>query len=582
MAADKSAQQQQSSAELGAGCVKSTMYNMIVQVMLRVTTFLLNAFILNRVDREILGLINIRLTLLGDTIIFLSREAFRLACQGHNASGSLPGWSPVLNLIWLSVPVSIVTSVIMSYIWIHCLALPSQGLSDQYVESVVVVCISVVVQMFAEAPCLVATVYQFVRLRVVVEFILMSGKLAVLVYAVVAAPDNVVRIWAYGSLISSLVYTVMFYVAFLAIFRYRNNSTLCQHKKTDKKFATSDSTSSLSDQNSKNVDNFAFKSISELMPSRTNGAFQIDQQYKQVAISFLGQGVMKQVLTEGEKYLMTFLDILTLAQQGTYDVISNLGSLACRFVFRPVEENCYLFFSQQWVRGKTWEQQDQTNRLNVHLALFRLLRLTFLIGLVIVVFGFSYSHLVLTLYGGVRLADDGGMTLLRGQCLLVACLAVNGMTECFARTVMTDKQINRFNLHLIYLSIFYLGISWALTQIFGPVGLILANCVNICIRIFISVNIINSVFKQSNMVNPLTGLLPDNDILFILLCTGTCVQLSEMYFYFLYPWIHFMIGAILFFIVVISIILKEDFILAFLVHMFHRFVGPHDDKEKTE
>jgi len=567
---------------LGAGCVKSTMYNMIVQVMLRVTTFLLNAFILHRVDREILGLINIRLTLLADTIIFLSREAFRLACQGHTASGSISGWSPVLNLIWLSVPVSIFTSVLMSYIWIHCLALPSQGLSDQYVESVVVVSVSVVVQMFAEPPCLIATVFQFVRLRVVVEFILMCGKLAVLVYAVVAAPTNVVQIWAYGCLISSFIYTALFYLAFLVILRYKSSSTVCQHKKTDKKTKSDESNSSSSDEKSTSVDSFPFKSISELFPSRTNGAFQIHQEYKQVAISFLGQGVMKQVLTEGEKYLMTFLDMLTLAQQGTYDVISNLGSLACRFVFRPVEENCYLFFSQQWVRGQSWQHQDQTNRQNVHLALFRLLRLTFLIGLVIVVFGFSYSHLVLTLYGGFRLADDGGVTLLRGQCLLVACLAVNGMTECFARTVMTDKQINRFNVQLIYLSMFYLGISWAFTQIFGPVGLVLANCVNICIRIFISVNIINSVFKQTNMVNPLTGLLPDNDILFILLSTGTCVQLSEMYLYFLYPLIHFMIGAVLFCIVIISIILKEDFILAFLVQMFHRFVGSDVEKTKTE
>ena len=50
-------------------------------------------------------------------------------------------------------------------------------------------------------------------------------------------------------------------------------------------------------------------------------------------------GVMKQLLTEGERYLMTFLNLLTLSQQGTYDVVSNLGSLACRGV-----ENWYLQF----------------------------------------------------------------------------------------------------------------------------------------------------------------------------------------------------------------------------------------------
>ena len=39
---------------------------------------------------------------------------------------------------------------------------------------------------------------------------------------------------------------------------------------------------------------------------------------------------MKQLLTEGERYLMTFLNLLTLSQQGIFDVVSNLGSLAAR------------------------------------------------------------------------------------------------------------------------------------------------------------------------------------------------------------------------------------------------------------
>ena len=49
-----------------------------------------------------------------------------------------------------------------------------------------------------------------------------------------------------------------------------------------------------------------------------------------MAVSFLGQGVLKQVLTEGERYVMTVLSLLSLAEQGIYDVVSNLGSLAAR------------------------------------------------------------------------------------------------------------------------------------------------------------------------------------------------------------------------------------------------------------
>ena len=38
-----------------------------------------------------MGLINVRLNLLDDTILFLSREGFRLACLSHTGKVSLEG-----------------------------------------------------------------------------------------------------------------------------------------------------------------------------------------------------------------------------------------------------------------------------------------------------------------------------------------------------------------------------------------------------------------------------------------------------------------------------------------------------------
>ncbi len=48
-------------------------------VFLRAFTFAFNAYILRCVSREVLG-IGVRTTLLFDTLLFLSREAFRKAC----------------------------------------------------------------------------------------------------------------------------------------------------------------------------------------------------------------------------------------------------------------------------------------------------------------------------------------------------------------------------------------------------------------------------------------------------------------------------------------------------------------------
>lgn len=75
---------------------------------------------------------------------------------------------------------------------------------------------------------------------------------------------------------------------------------------------------------------------------------------EQVALtwSFFKQGLLKQLLTEGERYLMTVFHMLDFAEQGLYDVVANLGSLAARFIFQPIEENAYVFFSRTVERGK--------------------------------------------------------------------------------------------------------------------------------------------------------------------------------------------------------------------------------------
>jgi hypothetical protein len=51
-----------------------------------------------------------------------------------------------------------------------------------------------------------------------------------------------------------------------------------------------------------------------------------------------------------------------------------------RFVFRPIEESAYLFFSQLWRRGVDPAAQDPDCVAKVRLGLFRLLRLLVLLG----------------------------------------------------------------------------------------------------------------------------------------------------------------------------------------------------------
>lgn len=74
--------------------------------------------------------------------------------------------------------------------------------------------------------------------------------------------------------------------------------------------------------------------------------------------SFFKQGILKQILTEGERYVMTLFSVLSFYEQGVFDVVNNLGSLAARFLFRPIEESAYFYFSQLVSRDKSIDDQN--------------------------------------------------------------------------------------------------------------------------------------------------------------------------------------------------------------------------------
>lgn len=81
--------------------------------------------------------------------------------------------------------------------------------------------------------------------------------------------------------------------------------------------------------------------------------------------------MLKQILTEGEKYVMSLTNVLTFHEQAIYDIVNNLGSLAARFVFRPIEDNSYFYFTQTISRNVPFNQQEKvTNTISTMPRLF--------------------------------------------------------------------------------------------------------------------------------------------------------------------------------------------------------------------
>lgn len=98
-----------------------------------------------------------------------------------------------------------------------------------------------------------------------------------------------------------------------------------------------------------------------------------------------------------------------------------------------------------------------------------LLKLVLVVGLIITVFGYAYSHLALDVYGGSLLSSGAGRlvsalplvvepggvcegpsafspsgpSLLRCYSCYVLLLAVNGVTECFVFAAMSQEEVDR-------------------------------------------------------------------------------------------------------------------------------------------
>ena len=283
----------------------------------------------------------------------------------------------------------------------------------------------------------------------------------------------------------------------------------------------------------------------------------VDQERKALAISFWKQGVLKQLLTEGEKYVFTWFSLMTLEEQGIYDVVANLGALVARLVFSKVEESAYVYFNQSISRGNKVDPKVIKN-------LVLMLRTMALFGYVVLAFGFSYSHLLLHLYGGSKLSNGLGHSLLRGHCFLVFLMAVNGVTECYSFAVMTRNEVDSYNGKLTIMAIIFLVFAWLLSHFFGPLGFITANGFNFAMRIGHNIFVI----KEKHGDGTLDGAKIPRQSALALILAFLIGQASELLIYdasnLMLAVAHLAVGGLCFLICTLVIIYNEPHIFGYL------------------
>ncbi|KAM8721517.1 hypothetical protein ACLKA7_007405 [Drosophila subpalustris] len=492
------------SSLLGAG------FSIIFQILCRILTFGINAYIVRNVGREVLGIMNVRLLLLESTLLFLSREAInRAALSANSQQRDKCSWAQLINQMWLTVPICAALCIPCLYIWLHWLSAVDAPYSSQYVFACYAVALSCVLELLAESAVFVSQVFCFVKLKIVLNTLHILVRSIIFLWIVTGDRSVAILAFAIAQLASAFTIVLGQY-GFFHYYIRRFNDFKLQQQQQGRKSKTVPETSSWERSLFENMDDFPFTKLSELLPgviSRSGDGF-FNRELQTLTLSFVKQGVLKQILTEGEKYVMSVSPVLSFGEQATYDVVNNLGSMAARFIFRPIEDSAYFYFTQTIARDTRLAKQPPERVRQASSVLHNLLLGVSSIGLIAFTFGQSYSHTLLLLYGGEDFVAGGlPQQLLQWHCLAIYLLSVNGISEGYMFATNTSRDIDKYNYLMAIFSISFLVLSYILTGIFGPVGFIFANCINMLGRILYSTWYIRQQYQPLSL-NPLQGLWP--------------------------------------------------------------------------
>ncbi|KAL6420035.1 hypothetical protein ACFW04_010995 [Cataglyphis niger] len=487
-------------------------------------------------------------------ILFLSREPFMKACLTNTAEHN---WAQVVNLLWLTVPICLVMSFLFGYIWLFVLS-TTEALPPYYTFAVWAVGLSCIIELSSLIVQLAANAFLFVRLKIILDTIMIAIRTMTFVLLILYYPENALLAFGTAQLVAAIFYTTSHYAYFHYYIKKLNKCT--QKRRMSLKDSTDEYV----------VREFPFRNVKDFLPGQLeNNDSYLDKKLTILTWSFFRQGILKQILTEGERLIMTIMPVLTFTEQGTYEIVNNLGSLAARFIFRPIEESGYFYFTQIVKRDKPIFDQNPADIQESVNVLTHLCSIVTSIGLIVLVFGQSYSSTLLWLYGGSKLTLPLPVLLLRAHCLAVLLLGINGVTECYTNATADSATINKSNVIMVYESIAFLGASYLFAIWFGPVGFIFGNCVNMSLRIIHSAMFINKRHRDT-IYRPLRGLVPKPMFSASLLVAAFITNLSQAYFFPTDKILHLLIGITMFMIVLISWMYENHELLKLATNMWYK------------
>jgi oligosaccharide translocation protein RFT1 len=282
MSVKKDARKQEEQHDTARKAARGT----LATLMLRLVSFGCTQWTLRVLDPTSLGKASIQLELILTTVLFLSREGFRLALTRNVKDAN---W----NVAWLSVPVATLISVAAL---IGHWRLTARSDDPDYRVAGVLFCVASCIEGWAEPAVLLVLRELDVAVKAKAEGIATVGKTVATVVALRYWQTNQ-PVTAFG--LAQLVYAIVYFIV-----------------------------------------------LYKAVWSRLNGFVwnQLDRLTCYLTMVFTIQGIFKHFLTEADRIVLSTMS--NSYDQGVYAMGSAYGGMAARIILQPVEENGRLLWSR--------------------------------------------------------------------------------------------------------------------------------------------------------------------------------------------------------------------------------------------
>ena len=233
---------------------------------------------------------------------------------------------------------------------------------------------------------------------------------------------------------------------------------------------------------------------------------------------YLQTGI-KWVLTEGDKILVGVF--ASLEDQGMYAVSANYGGLIARMLFRPIEDSSRNLFANLCAKTKSNEVADKdekvpakpsSNNIKQAATILRdILRIYSIVSLIAFAVGPSAAPLLLQVVAGNKWTDSGAGEVLATYCYCIPLLAINGVSEAFVSATASPAELQRQSFWMGAFTVGFGLSAFLFLRVLemGAQGLVLANCVNMALRIVFNLSFAVQFFGQEGVDFKLMDILPN-------------------------------------------------------------------------